>query len=99
MVPTCNMCERTLTQVGRGKPRRYCDACEPIGHAIRTIERALPDSPVALLGILAALEQVRLPAGGLTDAQGRRLRASAFVLGSRGRKLEPGSAGRYKRTT
>lgn len=48
-----------------------------------------------MVGVLETLSDVEIPRDALTDAQVRRARSAAFVLGSRGRRLAPHSSGRY----
>lgn len=93
----CELCPATFTQAGAGRPRRYCADCEDVGKALRALEKALAARPVAIRGVIEAIEQVEIPAGTLGDADARALRASAFTLASRGRRLAPGSSGRYTR--
>lgn len=98
-IGSCELCGRAMEQRGAGKPRRYCVPCEPVGKALAALGPALAARPEALLGVMERIENVEIPRDALTDAELRRLRASAFTIASRGRRLAPGSSGRYTRKT
>lgn len=94
-VDVCELCDARIERKGPGQPPRYCKACTEIGRALRLLQQHLPASPGAIVGVLEVLADIDVDRGALTDTQVRRARSAAFVMGSRGRKLEPGSSGRY----
>lgn len=98
-VARCLLCPATVEQRGAGRPRHYCDACAPVGKALQALVAALPGAPAAIVGVLEQIEAVDIPRGVLAPTEAKRLRASCFVIGSRGHQLKPGSSGRYTRKT
>lgn len=102
---SCEVCGETHQQA-RGRPRKYCpplvpgerSPCEEIGEALPVVLKALRGGkPAALLHILEKLEDVEVPRGAFTEVELRRMRAAAFRLASSGRRLAPGTSGRYTR--
>lgn len=93
----CEMCGAVTERRGAGRPRRFCVGCASVADALARLEAALAVSPRAIVAVVERLEGVDIPRGSLTDVEHRRLRAACFVIGSRGRKLAPGSSGRYTR--
>lgn len=94
-VDVCELCNARIVREGPGQPPRYCKDCTEIGRALRLLLKHLPANPRAIVGVMEVLADVEVDRASLTDDQVRRARSAAFVLGSKGRKLEPGSSGRY----
>jgi hypothetical protein len=88
-----------VLQPGKGRPARYCSLdCRRLAEAAATIRRVLPGRAEALLYLVETIEAVDVSMAALTDEQVRRLRAAAFTVASRGRRLAPGTSGRYRRS-
>ena len=93
----CAICTAPLPeQTGRGRPRCYCsEDCRRAAEGLAALARVLEARPVALVAALERIELADVNMARLTDDDVRRVRASAFTVASRGRRLKPGSSGRY----
>ena len=95
----CEVCGKALpVRRGPGRIRRYhAGACTRAAEGMAAIARAIEADPSALLYIAEQLEGIETDRDRLTDHELRRIRAALFTAASRGRRLAPGSSGRYAR--
>lgn len=73
--------------------------CRRGAEALAALKRVLPKKPEAMLIVAETIEAIKVSNASLTDAQVRRIRAAFFTVASRGRRLAPGTSGRYARKT
>lgn len=96
----CATCGGPLPIQRTGRPRSHCDAeCSRAAEHIAGLVAVLPRKPGMMIRILEQLGDAELPHGALFEADYKRLRSAAFTLGSRGRRLAPGTSGKYVRKT
>lgn len=96
---TCGFCPCTFpARAGRGAPRVYCDEdCRRGAEALAILARVLPTKARAMVRVMDAIEAIPVDNAALSDGELRAVRAAAFTVANRGRRLAPGTSGRYVR--
>ncbi len=96
---SCGFCPSPVpVREGRGRHAIYCSPeCAKGAEALAILARVLPLRPGAILTVMEAIEAIPVDNGGLDIEQVRRVRGAAFTIGSRGKRLAPGTSGRYAR--
>lgn len=96
---SCAFCPNPVpVHAGRGRPTGYCSPeCKRGGEALAILARVLPTRQGALVTVMEGIEAIPVDCGGMTIEDVRRVRAAAFTIASRGRRLAPGTSGRYAR--
>jgi hypothetical protein len=93
---SCELCTGPLPAQRTGRPRRYCsDECSRAAEGLAALRRVLAERPQAFPGVAELLEAIPVDVSSLPDHSIRRVRAAMFTMASRGRRLAPGTSGRY----
>ena len=95
----CEVCQQPNPPQARGQPRKYCgDNCSRAAEAVVSLVRRLEANPRLLAFVASQLRHhASIDRSQISDDVLRRLRGDLFTVASTGRRLAPGTSGRYMR--